>query len=115
MSTLTPISFAETDLDAVAEHVGRVAVFIDGEGKLDPGARRVNRLTKGAIARLVESERWGKMKDADVVSLSYPAGMKADAVDVVRLERGAKGMAARKAGAALAKTRGGKADMLMLK
>lgn len=114
MSNLTPISFAETDLDAVADHIGRVAVFVDAEGKLDPGARRVNRLTKGAVARLVESERWGKMKDADIVSLAYPAGMKADAVDVVRLERGAKGMPARKAGAALAKTRGGKADMLML-
>ncbi|KIN72807.1 leucyl aminopeptidase [Sulfitobacter guttiformis] len=114
MTALTPISFAETDLDAIAEHAGRVAVFVDAEGKLDLAARRVNRQTKGAIARLVESDRWAKMKDADVVSLSYPAGMKADAVDVVRLERGAKGMDARKAGAALAKTRGGSADLLML-
>lgn len=114
MSTLTPISFADTDLDAVADHAGRVAVFIDAEGKLDPGARRVNRLTKGAIARLVESERWGTLKDGQSVSLAYPAGMAADAVDVVRLERNAKGMATRKAGATLAKTRGGTADMLML-
>lgn len=114
MSTLTPISIADTDLDAVAGHAGRVAVFIDGEGKLDPGARRVNRLTKGAIARLVESERWGKLQDGQSVSLAYPVGMAAVAVDVVRLERNAKGMAARKAGAALAKTRGGTADMLML-
>lgn len=114
MSTLTPISFALTDLDTVADQVGRVAVFIDAEGKLDPGARRVNRLTKGAIARLVESPRWATMKDGETVSLSYPAGMAADAVDVVRLERNAKGMAARKAGAALAKTRGGTAEMLML-
>jgi len=114
MSTLTPISYAATDLDAVAAQVGRVAVFIDAEGKLDPGARRVNRLTKGAIARLVEAPRWATLKDGDVISLAYPAGMAADAVDVIRLERNAKGMAARKAGAALAKTRGGTADMLML-
>lgn len=114
MSALTPVSFIQTDIDAVAEHVGRVAVFVDAEGKLDLAARRVNRLTKGAVARLVESERWGKMKDGDHVALGYPAGMKADAVDVIRLERNAKGMAARKAGAALAKARGGQADMLLL-
>ncbi|MEP1941801.1 MAG: leucyl aminopeptidase, partial [Sulfitobacter sp.] len=94
MSTLTPISFAATDLDAVAAQTGRVAVFIDAEGKLDPGARRVNRLTKGAIARLIEAPRWTTLKDGDVISLAYPTGMAADAVDVIRLERNAKGMAA---------------------
>jgi leucyl aminopeptidase len=114
MSTLTPITFAETDLDALAAREGRIAVFVDAGGKLDPGARRVNRLTKGSVARLVDSDRWGKMKDGDIATLGYPAGMEADAVDVVRLERGAKGTAARKAGAALAKTRGGTADMLLL-
>ena len=114
MTELTPISFVENDLDAIATHVGRVAVFVDGEGKVDLAARRVNRLTKGAVARLLESERWGEMSDGDVVSMAYPAGMAADAVDVVRLERNAKGMPARKAGASLAKARGGKADMLVL-
>ncbi|WP_299023538.1 leucyl aminopeptidase [uncultured Sulfitobacter sp.] len=114
MSILTPISFTETDLDTVATHEGRVAVFVDAQGKLDPGARRVNRLTKGAVARVVESPKWAKMKDADVISLGYPAGMAAEAVDVVRIERNAKGVPARKAGAALAKSRGGKGDMLML-
>jgi len=79
MTNLTPVSFADTDLDAVAAHSGRVAVFIDAEGKLDPGARRVNRLTKGAIARVVESDDWGTKKDADIVSLAYPAGMAAHA------------------------------------
>ncbi|MGB5864445.1 MAG: leucyl aminopeptidase [Sulfitobacter sp.] len=114
MTALTPITFAETDLDAIATHIGRVAVFVDAAGKLDPGARRVNRLTKGAVVRLVESARWEKMKEGASAAISYPAGMAADAVDVVRLERGAKGADARKAGATLAKTRDGKADMLML-
>ena len=114
MSALTPISFLPTDLDAIAAHKGRVAVFVDAEGKLDPGARRVNKLSKGAVARLVESERWGKMKDGESVALAYPAGLAADAIDVVRLERNAKGAAARKAGAALAKARGGTADLLLL-
>jgi leucyl aminopeptidase len=114
MTKLTLISFSETDLEAIATHVGRVAVFVDGEGKMDLAARRVNRLTKGAVARLLEGERWQKMKDGEVVSMAYPAGMVADAVDIVRLERNAKGVPARKAGATLAKIRGGKADMLVI-
>jgi leucyl aminopeptidase len=114
MSTLTPITFTETDLEAIANHEGRVAVFVDGEGKLDQAARRVNRLTKGALARMIESARWGEMKEGDIVSLGYPAGMKADAVDVIRLERAAKTPQARKAGAALAKARSGKTDLLIL-
>ncbi|MEH6647753.1 leucyl aminopeptidase [Sulfitobacter sp.] len=114
MTNLTAITYAETDLDAIAAHEGRVAIFVDAEGKMDLAARRVNRLTKGAVARLIESTRWEKMKEGEAVSLGYPAGMQADAVDVVRLERNAKGEAARKAGATLAKARGGKADTLML-
>ena len=114
MTNLTAITYAETDLDAIATHAGRVAIFVDAEGKMDLAARRVNRLTKGAVARLIEGVRWEKMKDGEAVSLGYPAGMQADAVDVVRLERNAKGDVARKAGATLAKTRGGKADTLML-
>ena len=114
MTQLTPISFAETDIEAIADKTGRVAVFVDAEGRLDPGARRVNKLTKGAVARLAESARWSDAKNGEVVSLAYPVGMQADAVDVVRLERNAKAPEARKAGAALAKARCGKADMLML-
>ncbi|QUJ77559.1 leucyl aminopeptidase [Sulfitobacter albidus] len=114
MRTLTPISFADLDLDAIAGAEGRVAIFVDAEGKLDPGARRVNKLTKGAVARLVDSDRWAKMKDADRVALAYPAGMAAEAVDVIRLERAAKAPEARRAGAALAKARGGKGDLLVL-
>ena len=114
MSTLAPITFVEIDLDAIAEHEGRVAVFVDAEGRMDQAARRVNRHTKGAVARLVESARWEKMREGDLVSLDYPAGLKAQAVDVVRLERTAKALEARKAGAALAKARGGTADVLVL-
>jgi leucyl aminopeptidase len=114
MTTLTPITFAQTDLEALATHTGRIAVFVDGNGKMDPAGRRVNKLARGAVARLLESARWGKLKSGDVMSLTYPAGMAAEAVDIVRLERNAKGTDARKAGAALAKTRGGTADMLLM-
>ena len=113
MTQLTPITIHETDIDVIAESVGRVAVFADHEGKMDTGARRVNKLMRGALARLVESEAFAKLKIGDAVTLSYPVGMAAEAVDVVRLPRNAGQKEARAAGATLAKRRG-QADLLVL-
>lgn len=106
MTDLREFTFAETDLDAVAGAEGRVAVFIDSAGKLGRGARRLNRLTKGAVARAVADEGWAKKPAGSVVSLSYPSGMEADAVDIVKLERRPDVADARKAGAAIAKAAG---------
>jgi leucyl aminopeptidase len=52
MTTPITLSFIETDLDALAGTAGNLAVIVPPEGKLDPAGRRLNRLTKGAIARL---------------------------------------------------------------
>ena len=113
MTDLTPITFAETDIDRIAGHSGRVAVFLEPEGRLDAGARRVNRLTKGALQRLVESDRFTSLNPGDVLSMGFPAGMAAEAVDVIHMPRRADVKTARKAGAALAKRRGD-SDLLML-
>ena len=62
MTQLTPLSFVETDLNALAERKGRVAVVVTPEGKLELSARRVNRLTKGAVQRFVASDGFAKVK-----------------------------------------------------
>jgi len=113
MTDLTPITFADTDIDRIAGHAGRLAVFLEPSGRLDAGARRVNKLTKGALARLVEGTRFASLKPGEALSLTYPSGMAAEAVDVVHLPRRADVSEARKAGAALAKLRGD-SDVLML-
>ncbi|SMX28620.1 Cytosol aminopeptidase [Pelagimonas phthalicica] len=113
MTELRAFSFASVDLDALAEAEGRVAVLIPSEGTMSPGARRLNRLTKGAVARVVEDEAWGDKKSGDVVSLAYPVGMKAEAVDIICLERRPSTVEARKAGAKLAKA-AGKAALTVL-
>ena len=113
MTSPTPIRFEMPDLDAMATATGRVAVIVPPEGKLDPGARRANRLTRGALARLVESDRFAKVKPGQVVSLAWPAGMAAEALDVLVLPRRADALTARKGGAALAKLAGGKPLLLM--
>lgn len=112
MTAPTKISFDAVEIDRIAEAKGRVAVLVDAEGKMDAAARRVNRLTKGALARLIESDGFKDMKPAQVTTLSMPAGLAAEAVDVLCLPRRPTVADARKAGAALAKLRG-KHDMLL--
>ncbi len=106
MTTPITLSFTETDLDALAGTEGKIAVVVPPEGKMDPACRRLNRLTKGAIARLAEAERFEKAKLGDVISLSFPAGLTAEALLVCKLPRRPSVEEARKAGAALAKARG---------
>ncbi len=106
MTTPVSVTFHAADIDQIAKAEGRVAVVVTPDGKLDTAARRVNRLTKGALARLAASEAFTKMKPGDVTTLAWPAGMAAQAVDVVKLARGAKPQEVRKAGAALGKLKG---------
>ncbi len=111
----TPIKpkFTTTDLDAIGEFTGRVVVLVGEDGKLDQAARRVNRLTRGALLRLTEAEDFAKMTDGDVQDMAFPSGLAACAVQVVRLSRNASVSAARKAGAAIGKAARDK-DILVL-
>ena len=98
MSDLPALNLTETDLDAVADAKGAVVVFVTEEGKLDVAARRVNRLTKGAVARVAESARFATLDEGGAVTLSFPVGLAADTLLVVKLERRTRGDVARAAG-----------------
>lgn len=113
MTDLREITFADVDIEALAGAAGRVAVLVPAEGTLSPAARRLSRLTKGAVARAVESEAWEKLEVGAVLSLAWPAGMAAEGVDIVKLPRRPSVAEARKAGAALAKA-AGKAGVTLL-
>ncbi|TDK47471.1 leucyl aminopeptidase [Antarcticimicrobium luteum] len=114
MTRPTPIRFAALDLEALAGAEGRLAVTVTPEGTMDPAARRANRLSKGAIKRLVDSARFEKVKSGEVISLAWPAGLAAEALDVLVLDRKADAVAARKAGAALAARAAGAPVLLAL-
>ncbi|MDP5084857.1 MAG: leucyl aminopeptidase [Yoonia sp.] len=113
MTMPAEIQFKDVDLDAVADATGKVVVFVDLEGKLSAGARKVNALMRKALARFVESAAFEKMAAGDLSTLAYPAGMAAEAVCVIKLGRRPSSQEARKAGAQLAKAQGGK-DLLVL-
>ncbi|MFD1343436.1 leucyl aminopeptidase [Litorisediminicola beolgyonensis] len=113
MTELRPVSFTATDLDALAKAPGRIAVFVPADGKLSPGARRLNKLCKGALERAVGSERFEKLAQGDALSLAWPAGLEADGIDIVKLDKKADTAAARKSGSALARA-GGSAALTVL-
>ena len=105
----TPVSpkFIATALDDIASFEGRVALIVDSEGKLDQGGRRIDRLTKGAVRRMIAGDGFEKMKEGDSVELAWPAGMAADQLQIVKLDRRAGVDVARVAGAAIGKAHGG--------
>ncbi|SEF51908.1 leucyl aminopeptidase [Jhaorihella thermophila] len=113
MSSPIPVRFEATDLDRIATAEGRVAVIVTPDGKLDPAGRRANRLTRGAVQRLLDSDRFAKAKNGQVFTLAWPAGMAAEALDVLVLEQNPSPIEARKAGAALGKLKDGKPALIM--
>ena len=106
MTDLRALSFVPADPDAVADLTGHLALVLEPDGKQDALARKVNRLTRGAVARAVASRDWDKAKPGDVVTVGFPTGLEAEALHLVKLARKATAQDARKAGARLAKAAG---------
>ena len=101
MTDLPTFTLSETSLDQIAEIEGRIVIFMPESGKLDQTARRVNRLMRGALGRFAESTAFSKMKEGEATDLAFPTGMRADAVQVIRLDLTADPEAERRAGAAI--------------
>ncbi|WP_297774293.1 leucyl aminopeptidase [uncultured Roseovarius sp.] len=113
MTTPVSVAFTETELDLIASAEGRVAVFITPDGKLDQAGRRVNRLMKGTLARIVESGALEKKSAGDIISLAWPVGLSAEALDILILPRNASVEESRRAGVALGRSKGTKPLLLL--
>lgn len=113
MTTPAAVSFADLDLDALATTEGVIAALVPEGGTLSPGARRLNRLTRGAVQRAVESPAFEKLSAGEVLEIGFPGGMVATSIAIVRLDRRPTRKAALGAGAALAKLRGTRALALI--
>ncbi|GIT90430.1 putative cytosol aminopeptidase [Jannaschia pagri] len=106
MTTPAAVTFAPLDLDALAGVEGVIACFVPEAGTLDPGARRLNRLTRGALKRAVEGDAFEALSAGDALKIGFPVGMAVSSVLVIKLERRAPRSAALAAGASIAKARG---------
>jgi leucyl aminopeptidase len=113
MSTITPIQFVPMDNELIATATGRVVILVTPDGKMNPAARRANRLCKGAVARLVASDKFGEVKPGQVVTLNWPTGLQAEALDILVLGGRASKIESRKAGASLARLRGNSPMLVM--
>ena len=101
MPMLLPIQFAPVALDAVAGLPGRIALVLPADASQPQGspAKRLDRLTRGAVARAMASEAWGKLKPGEAMDLAWPAGLAAEALQLVKCDARADAATARKAGA----------------
>jgi leucyl aminopeptidase len=102
MSQPVEVRFQEVDLAGLAGLGGRIALICDGDRPVSPAARRLNRMTKGAVARAMGSQAMAEMKPGDCLDLAYPVGLGVEALHLVRLPRKTTIEAARRAGAAVA-------------
>ncbi len=86
--------------DAIAA-LGRVAVFVGADGAMGPAARRVDKAARGVVSRAAASAAFGKLKPGEAMDLAWPAGLAAEALQIVKLDRRAEAAVARRAGAAV--------------
>ncbi|MBC7142934.1 MAG: leucyl aminopeptidase [Rhodobacteraceae bacterium] len=113
MTVPLTVQFAKTGFDALTEAEGRIALIVAPEGKLGAVAKRLDRATRGAVRRALDSKAWDKLKTGDALDLSYPAGLKAEAVQLVKLPRRTGIAEARKAGASIGKALGEAGAMVL--
>jgi len=113
MTEILAPTFIPLDIELLGDAEGRVVVLSEGGERMDKGARRINRLTRGALARLIASDAFAKAEVGDAMEVAWPTGMAAEAVQVVRIDRKMGLNEARKVGGAIGKAARGK-DVLVL-
>ena len=109
MTRPAAVRFAAPDAEALAKLEGRIAVLVEPGARLDQTARRLNRLTRGAVERAVASPGFAKLKRGEAMTLAWPAGVSAEAVEVVNLPPRPTVAEARKAGGTLGRAAKGAA------
>ena len=110
MSRPVEISFTAIASEGLAERAGRIAILVPENGRLPSGLPRAAR---EAAARALASEAWKDTKPGQALELAFPAGMAAEALQLIALPRRADALTARKAGAAIG-ARHGKAELTVL-
>jgi leucyl aminopeptidase len=106
MTTPVKPEFIATNVEALATATGRIVIVVDGDLPSSLAAKRVDRLTRGAVTRFMESDTYAKMKPGDGADLAFPSGLAADALQVIKLGRRVERAEARKAGGTIGRSLG---------
>ncbi|MEM7058287.1 MAG: leucyl aminopeptidase [Pseudomonadota bacterium] len=97
MTTPCSVDFQDQSSAELADISGTVIVFADGEGDLDGAAAEVDRLTGGALSRVVGDSGY-KASPKKPTKLAYPSGMAAETVVLASLGKDPDREAARLCG-----------------
>ncbi len=106
MTSLCTFQVSAMSPDGLAGLDGNIAVFVAEDGRLDDACARLDGQIGGALSRVAKSAVFGKSSTGDITTISYPNGVAASAILLVKLSQAASQDEARKAGAALAKAKG---------
>ncbi|RMH49632.1 MAG: leucyl aminopeptidase [Alphaproteobacteria bacterium] len=107
------ISFAEPDSADIATRPGVVALTAEADGRLEAAGRRIDRLTRGAIGRATAAKAWQRLEEGQGLVIDMPHGLAAEKLVLVRLARRPAPLDARRAGAFVAKSAGGREITLL--
>ena len=113
MNQPVALTFIDLTLETLAQHAGLLAILADGEAPATPAARKLDRATRGMLARAMASAEWARAKPGEALTLAFPAGLAAEMLMLVKLPRKADAAQARKAGATIGRALG-TADALVL-
>lgn len=106
MNQPVALTFIDLNLETLTQHAGLLALLADGEAPATAAARKLDRATRGMLARAMASADWAKLKPGEVLNLAFPAGLAAEVLMLVKLPRKADAAQARKAGAAIGRSFG---------
>ena len=103
MQTSIDVKLTEYDLKLIEKDYDRISVLIDDTKKLNRVCRRINKLTKGAVLRAINSDEYEKKSCGEVLSISFPGSITAKHIDLIKWVKPGQLHDARKAGVNLAK------------
>ena len=104
MTPLPKLSVIEMNFDASLNYDGQLVLLVSEDGKLDDFGGRLNKLMDGAIARALASDDFHSLDLGKVLSLSYPAGLKAKGLTIAKLNQNSGVDETRACGVEIAKT-----------
>ena len=103
MKTSVDVKLKEYNLKLFEEEYDRISIFIGDAKKLNRICIHLNKLTEGAILKAISSKEFEKKSCGDVLTLSFPGGLQAKYLDLVKWTKSGQPNDARKAGVNLAK------------
>ncbi len=101
-----------TDPDRIAKHDGRVVLFADRDAPLAAISKAADDLTGGALARAMASAPFAKLKPGEGLSLAFPAGLAAEALQLIYMPSEPDAAMLRRAGLSIGKAQSTSAALI---